>query len=370
MLGGAEQRRLATTFAAAWGVRGVAAAVPLLLQLLQQPGRRPGAARLVRAAFGRKALRFGLCVAAYFGTFRFLEARLRTLLVRTGLPEARRRWLRALLAGLGAAWALLLEADPGVRRLLAQYAAVRAAQCLYEHYRGRVAVLARLGDRLYDVLFALASGQLVYSFVMRPDALDPSYARFLASVARMHPTLVGAIRSQLIDGCLEFDKVELVLHEHFRGLPPGATGHELGLRQVPAVIDCALVHPEEPSCLRRVLGMWPFIFRLTFPMYLSLHTLPPALFRLRACLARPGAVLAHGLRSALRSSSFMASFVFLSQAVLCGQRAALRRGWLAGDHPLFYYLVGLLPSVAVLLEKPSRRIELALFVAPPRSVRT
>lgn len=62
---------------------------------------------------------------------------------------------------------------------------------------------------------------------------------------------------------------------------------------------------------------------------------------------------------AVRSTSFLSAFVGIFQGVICLQRKVSTR-----DHKLVYWFAGGMAALSVLLEKKSRRDELALYVLP------
>jgi hypothetical protein len=76
-------------------------------------------------------------------------------------------------------------------------------------------------------------------------------------------------------------------------------------------------------------------------------------------------VLARSLLSAARSTTFLAVFCSGYQAFVCVQRHWLERGGVARpDHKLWYYVAGLFSSLSILIERKSRRSELALYAFP------
>jgi hypothetical protein len=63
--------------------------------------------------------------------------------------------------------------------------------------------------------------------------------------------------------------------------------------------------------------------------------------------------------SAFQSTTFLSAFVSIYMASVCGFRKISSR-----DHRVVYFLGGLLCSLAILIERKSRRAELALYVMP------
>lgn len=65
------------------------------------------------------------------------------------------------------------------------------------------------------------------------------------------------------------------------------------------------------------------------------------------------------LRDSIRSTTFLSAFVGIFQGVIC-----LHRKVATVDHKLVYWIAGGISALSVLLEKKSRRAELALYVLP------
>ncbi len=274
-------------------------------------------------------------------------------------PHLNVEWARTAIAGGIASLALLLESSPETRWLLAQYTSVRAAQCIYEYYSKRNSYLTKIGNWMYTAIFAISSGQLVYSFCMQPNALDREYQSFLTRVTRLSPVVIQTIRCHLHDRFLNFHQLEATLEKCGATIPM-----EVSLKSSPAMIGCDIIHPEEMSCSMRIIKIWPYIFKLMFPVYASLHTVPPLVFLSKRVIKEPLGFLSTCLKNSIRSSSFMATYIILFQTLLCGHRELFRRGWIHRDHRSFYWLFGFLSSASVLLEKESRRTELTLYLLP------
>lgn len=69
--------------------------------------------------------------------------------------------------------------------------------------------------------------------------------------------------------------------------------------------------------------------------------------------------LFHTLKNTLQSSSFLASSGALFQSLLCTVRLGNIPDW-----KYYYWLIGLIAGLGILIEKKPRRSELALYVIP------
>lgn len=265
-----------------------------------------------------------------------------------------------MLAGGIAAFALTLQ-PAQTRSILVQYSAVRAAQCIYESLRKSYPTINKHNDTIWAAAFALCSGQLVYNFIMHPETLDPAYENFLTRVTRVHPAIIQSFRMRFKYNHMDWRALDQYLA---RAYPDGLPSSQIDvmLRKTPTVIGCELCHAHEPACLSRIINIWPYVFRLMFPVYASLHTIPPIIFGLKRVLKNPSNFIRACLKNSVRSSSFMATFIIIFQSLLCAYRKLHREGLVHGDHPYNYWIFAFIASVSVFVEKPSRRAELALYV--------
>ena len=229
-------------------------------------------------SFGKTAGRFGAFMALYFALFKILERII-------GRFRRRKDSWNAFIAGAGASVALLVE-EVGTRWIFAQYLLVRALGCAWTNFQEKHPALdpyAYYGDAL---LFSLCSGQAVYCFVVRPDTIDPSYSSFLTKLTQMDYNLVRLfqtmMRTKTYDPVLLGGVLEKIRDS---GVFPSKL-----LTSTSDHISCSLIHPGM-ACLERIPWMAYATFKAAFPMYLSLHLVPPlllkpesALLRYRACV--------------------------------------------------------------------------------------
>ena len=75
------------------------------------------------------------------------------------------------------------------------------------------------------------------------------------------------------------------------------------------------------------------------------------------CLFSPIDELIRTLKNTLQSSSFLASSGAIFQSFLCSMRFANVRDW-----KYYYWLIGSVAGLGILIEKKTRRSELALYV--------
>ena len=91
-----------------------------------------------------------------------------------------------------------------------------------------------------------------------------------------------------------------------------------------AILPCAAMHPHNRLCTVQVWATFLDAFRRAFPMYFAYNVVPSVVLRLKRFLKNPAASLVRSTAGAARSTSFLASFVAIYMAVICGQV----RGWM------------------------------------------
>ena len=183
------------------------------------------------------------------------------------------RW-NALFAGAVASLSLaVMRGDEQFRWTLAQYLAMRAGQCLYNHLCRAHPHLKRFFYYGDVGLFSFASGQLMYGYFVRPETLDADYRKFVARFAAVDEGLVACSRQVFKSGRLELiDLLTAAL-----SLPEDAKIDFSHLNSVKA-LPCSLFH-FDCGCVERILSLWMRTFRQSAPMYLSLHLIPSLLFK-------------------------------------------------------------------------------------------
>lgn len=343
-------RVFGVNFVKAWLFRSGASLFSLLVHLLKT--RNPSLFwGIWRVFFARTSIDFGLFAASYFALFKGLEERW-VPMIRKRFSIEEGKWDSGIAGGIAAITMLLFEGEESMRRILGHYSAVRAFQIMYSKSR----LYKIWGDWLYSVLFMLSSGQIVYCFAKRPEILDPEYRAFLTKVTVFHPTIIQTLRNRLWRRHIDFDGVSKIVLKYRE------EGMSLALKRHPTMVGCDWIHPES-TCIKKVLGIWPLLFKMMFPVYGSLHAIPPLIFRPGTILANPLAFIKTVLLATARSSSFLATFIFIFQFALCAHRNVIGAGILAKkDSFLLYGFFGFLAASSIFIEKGNRRVELSLYV--------
>lgn len=69
------------------------------------------------------------------------------------------------------------------------------------------------------------------------------------------------------------------------------------------------------------------------------------------------------VKNGIQSSTFMSTYVFIFQIILCTQRKFMDLNLLSGEEWRYsFWFMGFLSAVSIFIEKKQRRAELALYV--------
>lgn len=131
-------------------------------------------------------------------------------------------------------------------------------------------------------------------------------------------------------------------------------------------VPCCAIHPETNSCTSYCIGVWFNTFLDMIPVYLSLNTVPLLLFKAKSVmqeyfeLIRPLDSLKRVIRATAQSCSFLSNFVFMFQTGLCLYRHFDPHS----SDRYFFYILGAITGLSILVEQKSKRSELAMYVLP------
>lgn len=232
-----------------------------------------------------------------------------------------------------------------------------------EHVAPRLAAFAR---KMTDPsIFASSAAIIMWAWFHAPERLPRAYNRWISTAANIDQRLITALRR-----CREGE----FIYGQETGQAPLLTSlcDELGLPQewgdpvktVP--IPCELYHSGAgKSCEVHAIRRFLKAFKFSMELYLPLQLLSKIRHPNRAALLA-------ALKAAARSSSFLAAFVSLFYYSVCLARTRLGprifssktvtpQMWDSG----LCVLAGCLTcGWSILIEKPGRRQEIAMFVAP------
>jgi len=303
-------------------------------------------------------IKFGSFLGGYTGGYRAIDA----ILQRVFGKKESSVW-RAFVSG-GLASPAVYLAGPAPYTNLTLYLTIRAVVlttrqvAAHRHYRF---LSIPHGDTL---LMCIASCQVLWSWLLEPQTLPSAYVKFLDHHGGKGRSVLDAIRSAAQHGHWH-DQLDQVRAWHASSRSAGAIGCERTAAAWPFDPTCCnpmhISHPHQGP-LTHFLAFFPGGVARSLRVYAPIYLIP-ALFIHRASLLKREKALRVMARSGLgmaRSSLFLATY--------CSG------AWLALDiiHTLkpdgrvnmwTIMATTLFPGLAVLLEKPSRRLDLGIYVA-------
>ncbi|KAI9295144.1 hypothetical protein K502DRAFT_365263 [Neoconidiobolus thromboides FSU 785] len=236
---------------------------------------------------------------------------------------------------------------------------MRAAQSIYHSLYSKNLLRIPYGD---VILFTFSTAQILYSYVMQFETLDPSIYKFMIRHALI-PHSILQINRKIVRG----QKIDV---DHLTDLVEGmnVTAENLdilkNLDDSPITLPCKAYHPNITSCNYTLLNRLILVFKMISPIYAGLTFLPAIFLRFNNFKRSPSEILKRCFYGTIRSSAFLAILVSTYQFMICNAHA-LQTKYNIKDNKYIYYFAGIISGLAsVLVEKPSRRAELALYTTP------
>ena len=302
------------------------------------------------------ALRYAAFLGVYASGYRIADTLLLTL-----LGERSRRWHAALAGMLVAPSYRLASAQPSPS--LSIYIALRAALLTLraEATRNRPPLSTPAGRFLMQhgatMTMSATASVLLHAWLLEPRALESAYVKFL--------NLHGGKGRAIVDGVCEMartpDGTASVVVPAVRDwhVANGTSLEALGAVVAGCDDPCALVHPGESHLGHAVRFAAQGVMR-ALPVYLPVYAVSTAMVQRANLLRKPKHVIQRAALGVLRSSLFLSAYCSLAWLSCCtvhhlpSKRRVTRRSVLLCTAPA---------GLAALIEKPSRRTELALFCA-------
>lgn len=283
----------------------------------------------------------------------------------TAVYHAARHWLgklarldqsqRDILAGALAGLCVLFQSRDR-RRTLALYTLARVAQCSYNSLKSQGKWHFWGSDWPHGdwLLFGTSTAQIMWAYVMRPETLPTSYWNFIVNAGPIHKTVLKAVKASNEGSALDAPALVEYCVKAGASCAPNIGSDA-------ACVPCDIMHPHTASCALATITAGAGTFRKTFPLYMSISLVPYCVFNAKRAMGDPANTMWTAFLGAVRSTAFLASFVSSFQAVVCTERNLFTQ---KSDSGLLYMLAGFVASLSLLVEKKSRRSELALYVMP------
>ncbi|KAL2642605.1 hypothetical protein R1flu_010192 [Riccia fluitans] len=306
----------------------------------------------------KETLRYGLFLGTFAGGFCSVDETIAAI----GGPNRTVRW-RALVAGGMAGPALLLTGHKMRHTSMAIYvlmrAAVLAARCGMKSQQWGWLCRPLSWKHGDTFLMCLTASQILSAWILKPNSLPSTYVSFLDKHGGKDKRILDVIRI-FCQGKGFADHVKVVNQFH----EDSGSNFQLS----PHVkIPCSIIHGDQ-GCVPHFISFLRSAYLRSLPVYLPVYFVPAILVHRQGLFARPLTILQKTLFGAVRSSLFLSTytgsawlwtcFVFrLAQACNPGLVAAW--GNLSTN---LLFAAGTFPAgLSVLIEKKSRRMELALY---------
>lgn len=296
------------------------------------------------------AIRIGLSAGSFVGLYELTDYCIDSWRLRT--KYFKNRWIFTIVSGFVSGLSIYFQV-PSFRRVIALYALARVSQCIYFSLRERGMVPdIPHGDAL---VFAMSSAHIMYSYVMRKDALEPSFWTFIHRTGPLEGFVVKSVCQNNRGDPIDIESINRRTLE----LWSGDQTPKLLQTQFPSIIGCDHLHPTCPNCWMNYVRVFFSTAYRILPQYSAIAIVPVLVFRYQKLMRNPVSMTFSTFLSIMRSISFLSTFVALYQAGVCAWRNTFER-----DHRILYYLAGWLCSLSVFIERKSRRSELALYTLP------
>lgn len=240
---------------------------------------------------------------------------------------------------------------------------VRSIDCLVQDRLREMKQGNRVERLLYahhsTALFVLSAWEIMFAWFYHPTSLPRTYRQWISRLANLDNDLLEVLR-HFYNGRLQYDKItgyglERTLEKYCmsHGLDPNYGDPSLGFQ------PCSnIVHPGL-TCLKNTRARYVRGFSQALGLYIPVYFIPMLISRwLRPSDGSWRSSLLHVGASASRSAAFIATFIGTIWATIC-----FSRNW-THNETLGPRLGSFLCGLSILLEKPERRHELALYCLP------
>lgn len=287
-----------------------------------------------------------------------------------------RRWHAALAGTIAGGLAVLWERQD--RRLgIAQQMFVRGLQGSWNAFSAKKGIKVPFGS---VIVFSLCCGQIMYSWLLRPETIPKSYSLWISTAAKVLQPTVLVNRGFAREGRADPKDMQALIDWKYT-TPRNRTLIAEALAMTAAgpierrFSSCAETHPWLDRCTYVQVERFLEVFKWMFPIYGALHFVPALLFKRKQWVKDPPGMLWRNLLGTGRSSAFLGVFVIIYQTYFCGRfnlyellqkskSPALELFRKNMGHKFTLWMVGALCGLSLLVEAPKRRAELAMYVMP------
>ncbi|KAF8303370.1 hypothetical protein DL93DRAFT_2102442, partial [Clavulina sp. PMI_390] len=230
------------------------------------------------------------------------------------------------------------------------------------------------------LVFTLACGPIMYSFLLRPKAIPRSYYNWILAAGKIYDETMQINRDLVWTGKFNIETFERLTKK--KGHTPR---NQAILDQILARAKegdfsgltngtCEIIHPWLDSCTYVEVERFVSVFTWMFPVYGALHVIPMILFKRGQFMKEPLIMLLRSLKGTVRSSTFLSVFVFIYQSLLCLKNQVHAAEWSKSNLPpkvrqalvgrASFWALAFSVGLSLFVEEPRRRAELAMYVLP------
>ena len=286
-------------------------------------------------------------------------------------PMKKASKLNGAIAGGLAGLAILFESKDN-RVAFTQQLFMRAMQAGYRMLSTRNIFNFPDGD-VY--LFCIACASIMYAYALQPKTIPASYYKWMVRTAGVSDSVLSLNRSNLraweeykkssnaVQPTVNVNQVTQIL-DSLKAIPETrrrALEYMAKHKATMPTCPCALLHPTQTSCLLYNAWVWVRVFLNIMPVYGSLNGVPALVLNTTKVISDPITIAARIFKSSCQSSAFLASYVTVFQSCICALRNIYPDSF---DSKYYYYLFGGITGLSILVERKSRRGELAMFALP------
>lgn len=332
-------RRFAKGFGVGYSLRLIFALFPLVIKIAKGRQCVVGSFQRIKKLTIGVPVRYGLFVGSALSVFESSMRASRGIIAQS-YPE-----LRSLASGALAGASLLFLPQPD-RITLGLFVGIRGLEVAC-NYAVDASVLPKL-PHSDSLLFIVASGQVIWSWINQPWSLDLAYENFLdhhGGKDLSRQAYFGAYHGNAPDTNLAVMPCVV----------PLAAETPCALANPASPSFCEVLHPHE-GCVGAGLTFFKGGLRRALPVYVPVYLVSTLVFRSKSLVKAPWQTVLGIIRNVLQSSVFLSAYCTQSWLGACAVSLLGLRGVLTAA------FAGCCGGTSIFIERKSRRIELGLYV--------
>jgi len=209
----------------------------------------------------------------------------------------------------------------------------------------------------------------MYSYVMRPTAIPPTYYKFIRASGPVHENALQATRDNERGIPINIKFLNEWYNSYHEQRESSSSQKkeptDLFTTSTPVMIPCLLYHPQTSSCIQATINAFFGAARKTALMYFLLTTIPMALRAgLGNVMRNPLPLLKAACTSAATHTFFLSLFVGSFQAGACMYDQLYRLGYAPAKLRARFWGIGVFAGLAGFVESESGVIGFNVYGLP------